>query len=63
MLIPLISLLLLAVAVYFLIRTRPDFLLYDLMREVCGKTNNRHAEDDKRTGEEEAYNDTQIPSK
>jgi hypothetical protein len=63
MLNPLISLLLLAVAVYFLIRTKPNLLLYDLMREVCGVTDNRHVKEDKRTGEEKACNDQQSIDK
>jgi hypothetical protein len=43
MLIPCISLLFLAVAVYFLGRTKPNLFLFDLMKEVCGEAHNEHA--------------------
>jgi len=42
MLIPFISLLFLAIAAYFLIRTKPNLFLFDLMKEVCGEAYNEH---------------------
>ena len=44
MLISLISLLLLLVAVYFLIKTKPNLFLFDLMREVFGEAKDNHSE-------------------
>jgi hypothetical protein len=37
MLVSLICLLLLAVAVYFLIKSKPNLFLFELMQEVCGE--------------------------
>jgi hypothetical protein len=43
MIISFVSLLLLAVAVYFLIKTEPNLFLFELMKEICGKAkNNQH---------------------
>ena len=44
MLISLISILLLVVAVYFLIITKPNLFLFDLMREVFGESKDNHSE-------------------
>ena len=47
MIISLVSLLLLAIAAYFLIKTKPDLFLYELMKEVFGeaKVNQSDSED------------------
>ena len=37
-----VSLLLLAVAVYFLIKTKPNLLLFDFMKEALGETKENH---------------------
>jgi hypothetical protein len=63
MLISLISLLLLAAAVYFLVRTKPNLFLFDLMRDVCGETTFNQSEDDKKAGEDKTCNDTPLTSK
>lgn len=63
MLIPVISLLLLAVAVYVLIRTKPNLFLFDLMRQVCGETKSRQAADDRHTGKEKPDNDYPLANK
>jgi len=42
MLVSLISLLLLAVAVYFLIKTEPNLFLFELMKEVFGEAKNNN---------------------
>jgi hypothetical protein len=51
MTISLVSLLLLAIAAYFLIKTKPDLFLYELMKEVFGeaKVNQYDSEDAKKT--------------
>jgi hypothetical protein len=42
MIISIVSLLLLAVAAYFLIRTKPNLFLFELMREVFGEAKEKH---------------------
>jgi hypothetical protein len=42
MIISVVSLLLLAVAVYFLIKTKPNLFLFELMREVFGEAKEKH---------------------
>jgi len=42
MTISIVSLLLLAVAAYFLIRTKPNLFLFELMREVFGEAKEKH---------------------
>ena len=42
MIISIVSLLLLAVAAYFLIKTKPNLFLFELMREVFGEAKERH---------------------
>jgi hypothetical protein len=42
MIISIVSLILLAVAAYFLIRTKPNFFLFELMREVFGEAKGKH---------------------
>jgi len=37
-----VSLLLLAVAVYFLIKTKPNLLLFDFMKEALGEAKENH---------------------
>ena len=37
-----VSLLLLAVAVYFLIKTKPNLLLFDFMKEAFGEAKEKH---------------------
>lgn len=44
MIISLISLLLLAVAAYFLIKTKPNLFLFELMKEVFGEVKDNHSE-------------------
>jgi hypothetical protein len=42
MIISIVSLLLLAVAAYFLIRTKPNIFLFELMKEAFGEEKGRH---------------------
>jgi len=42
MIISIVSLLLLVVAVYFLIKTKPNLFLFDFMREVFGEAKESH---------------------
>ena len=42
MIISIVSLLMLAVAAYFLIKTKPNLFLFELMREVFGEAKERH---------------------
>ena len=44
MLISIVSLFLLVVAVYFLIKTKPNLFLFDLIREVFGEVKDNHSE-------------------
>jgi hypothetical protein len=47
MIISLVSLLLLVIAAYFLIKTKPDLFLYELMKEVFGEAKvNKYASED-----------------
>jgi len=42
MIISIVSLLLLSVAAYFLIKTKPNLFLFELMREVFGEAKGKH---------------------
>ena len=42
MIISLVSLLLLVVAAYFLIKTKPNLFLFELMKEVFGEAKEKH---------------------
>jgi len=42
MIISIVSLLMLAVAAYFLIKTKPNLFLFELMREVFGEAKEKH---------------------
>ena len=42
MIISIVSLLLLAIAVYFLIKTKPTLFLLDVMREAFGEAKEKH---------------------
>ncbi|MBM4145511.1 MAG: hypothetical protein FJ240_04435 [Nitrospira sp.] len=44
MIISIVSLLLLAVAAYFLIKTKPNLFLFELMKEAFGDAKDNHSE-------------------
>ncbi len=45
MIVSLVSLLLLVVAAYFLVKTKPNLLLFDFMKEVFGNAKDNHADE------------------
>jgi hypothetical protein len=53
MTISIVSLLLLAVAGYFLIKTKPNLLLFDFMKEAFGEAKEKHHNEDKDTPQSE----------
>ena len=60
MLIPLVGLLLLVVAGYFLIRTKPNLFLFDLMRYVFGEAGDNPTQSDEQTDGEKSCKDHSL---